>query len=589
MTVRRRGRRRRRLGSGRRVGTMIVRRGVATAGGAGKRASASGPMSVRRGVGRGRAARRRGARPRRDGDRRGDERRRASDRSATRQPAPDAARAAPTGSPTPQRHPVPAAPHRAPRRRAGSGTRRRKRPVLRRGQERGAGAQVASRPRARPRRRPGRHAAGDASTEAADELARHRGPQRRPAPRINSPRRPTRSPPDASATRCASCARCATPIPTRPRVRELLGLVHYRLGHYPAAREGARGVRRPHRLRRAAPRPHGLLPRAAPLPQGRRAVGASSPTRRRRPRSSTEGRIVARRRARRPTAGSTRRSPLLERRGADAKRAQEHHLRLWYALADLYERAGDIPRAARAVRPRRARTTRRSPTSPSASPALAIASHLPRGQRPTSACSADAGPDRPPERVVSPGRTVRSLPLDRSRRKPCHVNRRGRARRLFQPAGGARARRRAARSSLLASCTIRPDDRRRGRRCRWSCGTRPPGVETLDAGDEIVVVGRVRRRFFRSRRRYRVTRRDRGRAASSPGARPAPASQALLRRADAALDAPSVTYRVPAGATRCTRAVARGAGDTVRTARRRGRDGTAGEHCPHEHESRGQR
>ena len=27
------------------------------------------------------------------------------------------------------------------------------------------------------------------------------------------------------------------------------------------------------------------------------------------------------------------------------KRVQAHHLRLWYALADLYERAGEIPRA----------------------------------------------------------------------------------------------------------------------------------------------------------------------------------------------------------------------------------------------------
>jgi tetratricopeptide (TPR) repeat protein len=36
---------------------------------------------------------------------------------------------------------------------------------------------------------------------------------------------------------------------------------------------------------------------------------------------------------------------LLERKAADTKRAQLHHLRLWYALADLYERAGELPRA----------------------------------------------------------------------------------------------------------------------------------------------------------------------------------------------------------------------------------------------------
>jgi len=36
---------------------------------------------------------------------------------------------------------------------------------------------------------------------------------------------------------------------------------------------------------------------------------------------------------------------LLERKASETKRAQSHHLRLWYALADLYERAGEIPRA----------------------------------------------------------------------------------------------------------------------------------------------------------------------------------------------------------------------------------------------------
>ena len=36
---------------------------------------------------------------------------------------------------------------------------------------------------------------------------------------------------------------------------------------------------------------------------------------------------------------------LLERAAIDAKRPQVHHLRMWYALADLYERAGDVPRA----------------------------------------------------------------------------------------------------------------------------------------------------------------------------------------------------------------------------------------------------
>ena len=36
---------------------------------------------------------------------------------------------------------------------------------------------------------------------------------------------------------------------------------------------------------------------------------------------------------------------LLERGPVSPKRAKAHHLRLWYALGDLYERAGDVPRA----------------------------------------------------------------------------------------------------------------------------------------------------------------------------------------------------------------------------------------------------
>jgi tetratricopeptide (TPR) repeat protein len=57
-----------------------------------------------------------------------------------------------------------------------------------------------------------------------------------------------------------------------------------------------------------------------------------------------EGRIVA--------AGSladagdmTAAIRLLERARLDVRRPRPYHLRLWYALADLYERAGDVPRA----------------------------------------------------------------------------------------------------------------------------------------------------------------------------------------------------------------------------------------------------
>ena len=36
---------------------------------------------------------------------------------------------------------------------------------------------------------------------------------------------------------------------------------------------------------------------------------------------------------------------LLEKTRTDSRRPRPHHLRIWYALADLYERAGEIPRA----------------------------------------------------------------------------------------------------------------------------------------------------------------------------------------------------------------------------------------------------
>ena len=53
---------------------------------------------------------------------------------------------------------------------------------------------------------------------------------------------------------------------------------------------------------------------------------------------------------------------LLEQGWKFPKRAKVHHLRRAYALADLYERAGDVGRGPRAVRAGAPRSTRRSPT-----------------------------------------------------------------------------------------------------------------------------------------------------------------------------------------------------------------------------------
>ena len=58
----------------------------------------------------------------------------------------------------------------------------------------------------------------------------------------------------------------------------------------------------------------------------------------------TEGRIVTA--GARADRGDLRRAiDLLEAGPVEVRRPREHHLRLWYALAALYERAGDLPRA----------------------------------------------------------------------------------------------------------------------------------------------------------------------------------------------------------------------------------------------------
>lgn len=135
-------------------------------------------------------------------------------------------------------------------------------------------------------------------------------------------------------------------LPDAASVRELLGLVHYRLGNYGA---GAReleafvelsGSVEQHPVLMDCYRAKGRSRRVAKLWE---ELASASPS----AELVSEGRIVG--------AGALadrgcidEAIALLERKAGAVKRARPHHVRLWYALADLEERAGNLG-AARAL------------------------------------------------------------------------------------------------------------------------------------------------------------------------------------------------------------------------------------------------
>jgi tetratricopeptide (TPR) repeat protein len=135
----------------------------------------------------------------------------------------------------------------------------------------------------------------------------------------------------------------AETAPTAESVRELLGLTYYRLGRWKLAiteLEAFRmlnGSTEQHPVLADCYRALGRHAKVTELWEELRAASPSAPL-------VAEGRIVY--------AGSLADQGKLE----DAievlsaskppnKRPQEHHLRVTYALADLHERAGDVPRA----------------------------------------------------------------------------------------------------------------------------------------------------------------------------------------------------------------------------------------------------
>jgi thioredoxin-like negative regulator of GroEL len=135
----------------------------------------------------------------------------------------------------------------------------------------------------------------------------------------------------------------AEAAPTAESVRELLGLTYYRLGRWKAAAaeleafRSLSGSTEQHPVLADCYRALGRHAKVAELWEDLRAASPSAAL-------VAEGRIVA--------AGSLADQGrlddairLLSAAKMPTKRPREHHLRLTYALADLHERAGDVPRA----------------------------------------------------------------------------------------------------------------------------------------------------------------------------------------------------------------------------------------------------
>jgi tetratricopeptide (TPR) repeat protein len=138
----------------------------------------------------------------------------------------------------------------------------------------------------------------------------------------------------------------AEQYPSAASVRELLGLALYRSGSYAAAEKELAAF---HELTGSVDQHPPLMDCARAQRRYRRVEELWEDLRAASPSAAlvTEGRIVAAGAlADRGRLGEA--IALLERRAGDVRRVQEHHLRLWYALADLRERAGDLP-AARAL------------------------------------------------------------------------------------------------------------------------------------------------------------------------------------------------------------------------------------------------
>jgi tetratricopeptide (TPR) repeat protein len=132
-------------------------------------------------------------------------------------------------------------------------------------------------------------------------------------------------------------------VPDAPAVRELHGLTLYRMGRW---KEAIKELEAFHHLSGSFDQHPVLADCHRALKHWKRVDELWEELRAASPGAEvvTEGRIVAAGAV--ADRGDVRGAiALLERARTDVKRPKLHHVRLWYALADLYERAGEIPRA----------------------------------------------------------------------------------------------------------------------------------------------------------------------------------------------------------------------------------------------------
>jgi tetratricopeptide (TPR) repeat protein len=180
------------------------------------------------------------------------------------------------------------------------------------------------------------------TTEASEELAKLAGRDARKAQEILA-----RGAEAYSAGRERDAMRLLRPLrdayPDASAVRELFGLCHYRIGQYPAAAKELEAFAEltnsveQHPVLMDCYRAQGKWRRVEELWEELRVSSPSSSL-------VTEGRIVLA--GSRADRGRINEAIATLARGAGVpNRVREQHLRLWYALADLYERAGDVPAA----------------------------------------------------------------------------------------------------------------------------------------------------------------------------------------------------------------------------------------------------